>query len=345
MYLESSLAEDRRPSYLAGVFGASLLLHLLFFVIAFILFQARMFTPSIEPKAKSIALQMVKIPPPVAIPIAQDLGNERLFADTAESIPTKQALPTPFEGETSTLASSTQKGSGNAALPSQTGVDMNGLTLRNQDYSPESIAKPQPQTQANEKQPPQEQAEPMEQVKKETAKLLPLNQNIPLRTSGLINVTDKVPPNPDSKKQEASKPSPNAATSQSIPAATFSAQKRAATINGGATIGDSASLGVQESEMGRYKAKLYRAIGSRWYIYIKENSAQVSVGIVKIRFKISSAGEISDLQTVQGDYNGALQAVSRRSIMELRGQLDPFPLSMQEQLGDFYWEEVTFTIY
>lgn len=341
MFLDAHFEEDRKVGLFAGIFASSLLLHLLFFIVAFALAQSNFSKTITPPQAKPLMLKVVKIPPSLAE--LETNPNTRLFADTADSIPTKQALPTPFEGEISTLASSTQKGTGNAALPNQTGVDIKGLTLRNQDYSPETESKLNPQAQAQESQKPQQPDTQSEKSKQDLAKAQP--QPIPLRSSGQVNFPDKIKPPQELEKQELSSATKSAMATQRVPFATFSAQKQATTITGGARIGDTASLGVQESEMGRYKAKLYRAIGSRWYIYVRDGAAQVSVGIVKIRFKVSSTGEISDLETSQGDSFAALQAISRRAILDLRNQLDPFPQSMQEQLGDYYWEEVTFTIY
>ncbi|NJK91692.1 MAG: hypothetical protein HC904_07625 [Blastochloris sp.] len=282
-------------------------------------------------------MNLVPTPPPAA---PEALTQQRLFADTSESILTTRPQPTPFEGEANTLASSKTQGQGNPALPNQVGVEVRGMTLRDQEFSPELEGQPAPP--AQQRKEPSEQAKQSDQTKEATSRELP--QNIPLRSSGLVSVNNKPRTQPSAKTQEATAAQANT-TDASTPPATFSAQKRATTIDGSAAVTNNSSLGVQESDMGRYKAKLYRAIGSRWYIYVREGSSQVSVGIVKIRFKVSSNGEISDLQIAEGSSHTALIAVSRRSILELRGQLDPFPPSMQEQLGDYYWEEVTFTIY
>jgi outer membrane biosynthesis protein TonB len=341
MYLDSGLEEDRSPRILAGVFAASLFLHFLFLLIAFGFSHRLKFIPE-SPQTNKINLKLISSTTPQVSQL-EPLSNQKQFVDTSESLLTNKPLPSPFEGETSTVASSTLPGQGNAALPMQAGADVRGLTLRNQEYSPETEAKPAPQSPATEQTPPKEQATPAEQSRQSTTRDLP--QNIPLRSSGLISTSDKPKNTPDKKTQEATTLNQSTTTTQSIAPATFSAQKRTTTIDGGAQIGDANSLGAQESEMGRYKAKLYRAIGSRWYLYVRQDSAQVSIGIVKIRFKVSANGEISDLQAVEGSTHHALQAISRRSILELRGQLDPFPPSMQEQIGDFYWEEVTFTIY
>ncbi len=342
MYLESRMEEDRTPLILAGIFAASVLLHILILFLAFNFAGSFKLAPE-PPRSNRINIRLVS-PPPPAPALLEAVPQQKQFVDTSESIPTSNPLPTPFEGETSTMASSKQAGQGNAALPNQTGVDIRGMTLRNQEYSPETEAKPAPQSPAKEQVQPKEQSTPAEQTKQATSR--ELSQNIPLRSSGMISTADK-PKNPvDKKTQEATALTQSTTATQAIAPAVFSAQKRTTTIDGGAAIGDTSSLGAQESEMGRYKAKLYRAIGSRWYIYVRQDSAQVSIGIVKIRFKVSSNGDITDLQVVEGGAQAALLNISRRSILDLKTEFNvPFPASMQQEIGDFYWEEVTFTIY
>src|SRR5690606_6696923 len=204
-----------------------------------------------------------------------EASQKKTFVDTSKSTPTTKPIPTPFEGKTSTVASSVQQGPGNPALPSQVGVNISGMTLRNQEFSPEMESKNTPQNPTQEQAQPKEQAKPAEQTKEATARDLPVS--IPLRSNGLVSTLDKPKPTTDRKTQEATTASTSNTATEMVPPATFSAQKRATTLEGGAQIGANASIGARESDMGRYKAKLYRAIGSRWYIYVRQDSAQVSI--------------------------------------------------------------------
>jgi outer membrane biosynthesis protein TonB len=103
-------------------------------------------------------------------------------------------------------------------------------------------------------------------------------------------------------------------------------------------------MASQETELGRYKAKLYRAIGSRWYLYVQKQISLLSVGSVRIRFYVRANGVIDNLQILDGDPRSVLTNISRRSILEV-GAMEPFPDQMKEQLGDGYYEEITFSIY
>ncbi|MEI6305738.1 MAG: hypothetical protein WCP33_02850 [Deltaproteobacteria bacterium] len=101
---------------------------------------------------------------------------------------------------------------------------------------------------------------------------------------------------------------------------------------------------TDETPVARYKAKVYRAIGSRWYIYVNRDSGLVGTGIVRIKFFIRSDGTITEMQILEGQQLSGLLAISRRSIGEVSGQLEPFPQSMKDKLGNGYWENVSFTI-
>ena len=66
---------------------------------------------------------------------------------------------------------------------------------------------------------------------------------------------------------------------------------------------------------------------------------------MRLRFYVRHDGVILPPEVVDGGQHSALLAVSRRSVMEVSGQLEPFSDSMRQQLGDGYYEEVSFSIY
>jgi hypothetical protein len=106
-----------------------------------------------------------------------------------------------------------------------------------------------------------------------------------------------------------------------------------------------ASPAARESEIGRYKAKVFRAIGSLWYLKVDQNQSVLGIGSVKIRFFIRANGVIEHVSTIDASgKHHELDAISKQSIIG-SGPFDPFSDTMKLQLGEGYWEEVTFTIY
>jgi hypothetical protein len=207
--------------------------------------------------------------------------------------------------------------------------------------------------QPSKEKPDDKKADPAEKNQPEM-KLAKPSENIPLRPDG------NVPVNQDDKEQkeqkatsaqaqtQTPKPQPQQQAQQassSPPPAQFMTQRRRSALQGGGQAGLETSIESQETIMGRYKAKLYRAIGSRWYIYVQQDPGLLTIGTVRIKFKVNKNGTITDIQIIQGGDSGALLAISRRSIMEVSGQIEPFPKQMQEQIGDSYDEEVSFSIY
>ena len=340
-----------QPKQLLAFLGASLMLHVLILLFVFSGLLSVFFTPPEHDETKN-PLTLTLIPEPqVTAPTPAPTAdpNKKHFIDTRESRMVAKADPrTIFEGEQNTAASSTRPGIGNPFLPSQQGVNIPGLNLHNQDYSPDLKGNPQPPTPENpaKESTPQEQQQPQKAVEAREAVKNP-RENLTPRPDGTLGITEQIEPRKAQEEVRPVKPSPpqQTSTTQSSPAASFSAQKRANTIEGGAAPGADSSVGAEESEMGRYKAKVFRAIGSRWYIYVNRDSGLVGLGTVRVKFFIRSDGVITEMQILEGKQLSGLLAVSRRSIGEVSGQLEPFPQSMKDQLGNGYWEEVSFTIY
>ena len=171
--------------------------------------------------------------------------------------------------------------------------------------------------------------EPAKATEKETSK----NATAASTTS---KQTD--PSQPNSSSQFSPPPNP--------PPSPESFEKHRMQISGGRT----AELGpvspsARETELGRYKARLYRAIGSRWYLEVEQNMGLLAIGSVRVRFYVQSDGTISSLQVISEDgITEVLRSISLDSI-RLSAPFGPFSEAMKGQIGDGFWEEITFTIY
>jgi hypothetical protein len=106
------------------------------------------------------------------------------------------------------------------------------------------------------------------------------------------------------------------------------------------------SVAAMATELGRYKAKVYRAVGSRWYNKVDQQLQVLPVGTVHIQFTIHADGTV-DTKVLDGD-TGPMQlllSVSLNSIREA-APFDPFTPSMIKELGaDEYTDDFTFSIY
>lgn len=346
----------------------SLLLHLIFLTTLPHLFA---WLPKPKPKpSDSVRVTLLQRPPPQPQPPSPlpeeqppKRPNHTQFVDTDELTPADQASPdTPFESDRTTRAASAQPGQGDPNLPAQAGIELPGLTLRDTPFSPEQQrdpsppappTKPQPHTKpepktADKPQPTnQEPPKPTDQKELAEAKPRPI-EPLPLRPLADIQIRKQEEETAEAEKRQhqARKTEPTRDPFQAAPPppSTFMAQRRRSAVAGGAAPGPDSSIEARESDLGRYKARLYRGIGSRWYHSVQQDTGLISIGTVRIRFYIRYDGTISEVQIVQGRNEGKLTAISRLAILEMNGQL-PFPDAVRQQVGDGFYEEVTFTVY
>ncbi len=156
-------------------------------------------------------------------------------------------------------------------------------------------------------------------------------------------------PSPTAAQQEAARPqnrpqaSPAANPEAPRPPPSFSAD-----VHGGGASG-APSPESRETELGRYKAKVYRAVGGRWHIKVNSNLSTLAIGSVRIRFFIRANGVVENLQIIEDSgladgRTAVLRTLSRQSITE-SGPFEPFSEQLKAQLGEGYEEEFGFTIY
>ncbi len=153
-------------------------------------------------------------------------------------------------------------------------------------------------------------------------------------------------PNQESQQKPEQKPEPEATPPPAPPPSPASMPRHRMQLAGGRTaeIGP-ASPASRETELGRYKARMYRAIGSRWYLEVEQNMALLALGAVQVRFYVQADGTIRNLQIVSEDgRTEVLRTISNDSV-RLSAPFEPFSEGMKTQLGGGFWEEITFTIY
>jgi outer membrane biosynthesis protein TonB len=210
-------------------------------------------------------------------------------------------------------------------------------------------------TQAAEAKPSEQVPEPKEKPEKtevQTAESSPPppsnTDTLPLRAEGTLYTSDKPSEKGKEKGEEPAKSPETGTTGPRSPPTEFSAAspyRRKTQLDGGAAQNGEASIAIRETELGRYKQKLFNAIGSRWHLMVQKNGSMLEIGIVRVRFTITADGRIKNLQVIQGEQLSTLMRVSRQSIFDLDQPWEPFSPTMRQQIGDEYTEEVSFTIY
>jgi hypothetical protein len=107
-----------------------------------------------------------------------------------------------------------------------------------------------------------------------------------------------------------------------------------------------ASPEAMATELGKYKQRVYAAIGSYWYPKVDEHFQVLPVGVVHIQFTIHQDGTVSDVKVLEGD-SGELQlllTISQDAIVK-QAPYPPFTPGMIQQVGESYTDDVSFSIY
>lgn len=153
-------------------------------------------------------------------------------------------------------------------------------------------------------------------------------------------------PQPTPTQQEPPAPQATPAPAQPPPSAPSFAMDRTQ-VSGGATpdAGDP-SPESKQTEAGKYKAKLYKTIGSRWYLTVEQNMTLLQIGEVRVKFFVRANGVIDQI-SVSGTSGRTdiLETISLKAVEKASGLMEPFSDSMKAQYGEGFWDEITFTIY
>ena len=106
------------------------------------------------------------------------------------------------------------------------------------------------------------------------------------------------------------------------------------------------SPAAMATELGRYKARVYRAVGSRWYAKVGNQLQVLGVGTVHVTYTIYADGHL-EITADPDAANSALMllhSVSINSMMEA-APFGPFSDAMKKQVGDHYTDDFSFSIY
>ena len=112
------------------------------------------------------------------------------------------------------------------------------------------------------------------------------------------------------------------------------------------------SPAAMATEFGRYKAKVYRAVGGRWYPKVDKQFQVLPVGAVHIQFTIHSDGSVETKVLSGNDATlQILRAISENAIRE-SAPFDPFTDTLKKEIaaeeggdGESYTDDFSFSIY
>ena len=106
------------------------------------------------------------------------------------------------------------------------------------------------------------------------------------------------------------------------------------------------SPAAMATDLGRYKAKVYRAVGARWYDKVNSQIQVLGVGTVHVNYTIYSDGHM----VITGDpdaSNQALMLLHSISVLSMTeaSPFDAFSDAMKKEVGDSFSDQFSFSIY
>jgi outer membrane biosynthesis protein TonB len=343
----------------------SVLVHIVT-ILAIILISIHMPVPKIElPPQASPEVTLSLLPPPPAI----QPPKRSVFLSTTPDPTAQPHQNTPIESDNTTALKSQAKAARapDSVLPDVTATQKHSLDLQDAPYIPPT---PNPQTASNQsarKQSQQSPPQPQQQMtQQQTPKPTPPAPKPPepslTKTTSQQVVKNNVNPNglPVLPPIDAPTLAPQTPVNpmQQVQNQTAARPPPSFQLNKSDVAGSQGAFGnnspaANASELGRYKAKFYRAVGSRWYAKVAQSFQILPVGTVHIQYTIHSDGIVDNIKVLEGT-NGTLQlllSISQNSITEA-SPFDPVTDSLRKEVarnqgndGESYTDDFTFSIY
>ena len=333
----------------------SLLAHLLF-VLAIVLISHLVPTPkfkSLPQQLASTTLSLEQPPPPPPAPPPRP----RMFALTNPDEAKHAIRPLESDNDTELKSQSTVARDPNSLMPDlvrkqqhasamedapnapsktppRPGNPSSATQAQQQTKSQQQQNKPSPQTQPQ----PQQAQQPSPTASKQT-------KPTPEKKPAPALVQQQFDPNGLPVLPPISAPTMAPASQQADTPPASSVQEIAQDAHGALGTHGANNPAAMATEFGRYKAKVYRAVGSRWYPKVDKQFQILPVGVVHIQFTIYKDGTV-DTKILEGD-NASLQILQTISLDAIHeaAPFDPFTATMIKDVGDSYTDDFTFSIY
>lgn len=332
---------------------ASVLAHLLLLLLALVLLATGLMSTRAPAPSPIQEIEVTFLPPP-PLPIAETPPQfiDSTGAELADAPPENSR----FESDRDTRAASALPAVNQSDLPSQEGRDDPFLALTNQNLSlgPEQTAAiaPQPASAPAEAAPPipaesqtppaPSQSQVAEEAKEEAISPLPPNA-IALEKPREVRRAEPLAPAGVRQETRRAEVPREVSREAAARAAGFQPERRTTRIQGGVSNRGRSSVEATGTPLGRYKKQLSDAIGSRWYFYVSDQLALLSVGTLTLRFTVLENGRVTGVQILSNSSNESFASVSIRSIME--ADIPPIPPEVLEFLDNQRIEvDYTFSI-
>ncbi len=362
--------------------AASVLLHVLALVIMALGVRK---PPGLEPVAlqpEELELRIIQPEEPMILPAP--VAPEKQFIDSRGLAESKPAANPVFETDKDMTAASEKAASGALPLPSQDGrgrfdnvFDTQKSSVGPAKEPPAPVleiasAPPSPPAQARppakeipaqEKSaatqpaatPPPKTAEKTDAAALAKATLEKLREVERKRDDEIALAAKKLSPVPaavTALDRPAEPPIPRAIPVQPAPQQMakltrpgYQPEQEKSRVEGSITNRGKNAVDAVATPLGKYKAQVYNAIGSRWLYYVKGQSRDMlALGTAKVSFFVTRAGRVQDIRVDGNTSNASFADVCERAIRD--AEISQPPAGSLDEMRDGRLEySITFTLY
>ena len=356
---------------------ASVVLHLLAFLAMALLAGVVRKPVDLAPaKPQPEELEFRIIPPEEPKILPAPVAPEKQFIDSrglAESKPAENAI---FETDKDMTAASEKAASGDVPLPSQDGRGKFDNVFDSKKSSVGPVKEPPaplleiasaPPTPPAMEMPAQEKSTPAppaatpppktDAASVAKATLEKLREVEKKRDDEIALAAKQLPPLPTAvtklEKPEILRaipvqPAPQQMAKLTTPAPPskpgYQPEREKSKVEGSITNRGKNAVDAVATPLGKYKAQVYNAIGSRWLYYVKGQMDVLAIGTAKVSFYVTRAGKVQDIHLDGNTANASFAEVCERAIRE--AEISQPPAGSLDQMRDGRLEySITFTLY
>jgi outer membrane biosynthesis protein TonB len=339
--------ERQNKNILLSVILLSLFAHALVFVLILL---ANIFTPMLQlaPDKTNPTINITLAPPPppktMFIPTTPQPNTPHKVQPVESANDTELQSQSKVARDTTSIMPDVQgkphadslNNSPSVQAPQKPEVSTTQPTPKQETPQKPTPPHPNPAKAQTPPQPPQPPAKPTPPPPKPTVKPQPQVDDNGLPLLPMINAPTLAPPN---------SAAPQAAPRPSQP-------QLAQSVHGNLGRNGDSSPAAMATALGRYKQKVYQAVGSRWYPKIDKSFQIISTVSVHVQFTIHSDGTVDTKVLDAGDNSAqTLLSISVNSIREA-APFDQFTPEMIKELiaqqggdGSSYTDDFTFSVY
>ena len=362
---------------------ASVVLHLLaFLVMALFAGMVRKPVDLAAAKPPPEELEMTIMPPEEPQILAAPVEQEKPFIDSRGLAESKPAANPIFETDKDMTAASEQAANGDVPLPSQDGrgrfdrvFDTKKSSVGPMKEPPAPLlevasAPPAPPAKA---MPAQEKSTPTppaatpapaatpppktDAAKVAQATLEKLREVDKRRDDEIALAAKSLPPlpapvtkleQPEIRRAIPVPPSPQQMAKLTQPAPPsrpgYQPEQEKSKVEGNISNRGKNAVDAIATPLGKYKAQVYNAVGSRWLYYVKSQMDVLAIGSAKVSFFVTRTGKVQGIHTDANTANASFAEVCERSIRD--AEISAPPAGSLDQMRDGRLEySITFTLY